>query len=227
MTTTETRLPKALSWFVKGKGIHWVIRWRDTYWFTPKENSMYRNDGNYLYAEDDSPLQYEVSEKLEIYNPKSQEYELVSFKENAWIDRHGSYDERTYLRGLEEYVSIDYDSSDYVYCFNLPQYLKDKHSPELSLKANGWGDFELVVSGVTKRLNVFKDYKENQTLFWDDKENKGKEIKFFTYNQLYSFIQELNEEVSQLPIGSEYSLMYDKIVNGELSKEAFLKEIIK
>ncbi len=89
------------------------------------------------------------------------------------------------------------------------------------------GDFELVVSGVTKRLNVFKDYKENQTLFWDAEENKGKEVKFFTYNDLYSFIQEVNDEVSQLPIGSEYSSMYDKIVNGELSKEDFLKEIIK
>ena len=227
MKSAETKLPKALSLFIITKGVHWVIQWRDSYWFTPKENSMYKNGDKYLYAEDKTPLPYEVRDKLEIYNPKDQEYQYVSIAENKWFCKHDSYNERNYLQGLQEYVTVDYEDSKYVYCFNLPQYLKDKHSPELSLKANGWGDMELIVSGVSKRLVVFKEYKEHQKLFWDDEENKGTELMFFSFNEIFSFTRQLDEEISQLPIGSEYSLMYDKIVNGELSKEDFLKEIIK
>lgn len=227
MENVETKLPKALAYFLEKKGTHWVARWRDTYWFTPKENSLYKNGSNSLYAENNSPLFYDLSDRLEIYNPKTQTFHLVTFDEKSWVDRHGSYDEKNYLRGLEKYVTIDYDDWEHIYCFNLTQYLKDKHSPELSLKANSFGDIELVVSCVKKRLNVFKDYKKNQTFYWDDEENKGKELKFFTYNEVYSFTQELDSEISKIPLGSEYSDMYDKIVNGQLSKEDFLKEIIK
>ena len=227
MDNTETKLPKALAKFLENKGTHWVARWRDTYWFTPKENSMYKNGNEYLYAENKSPLLFDLSEELEIYNPKTQEYNIVTFDEKHWICRHGSYDEKTYLRGLEQYVTIDYDDWNHIYCFNLTQYLKDKHSPELSLKPNSWGDCELFVSGVKKKLDLFKEYRENQTLYWEDKENRFKEFKFFTYNEVYSFTQELDREIAKIPLGSEYSDMYDKIVSGELSKGDFLKEIIK
>lgn len=224
---SEEKLPEALARFIKSKGVHWVVRWRDTYWFTPKENSMYKNGENYLYAEDSSPLLFDLRETLSIYNPKTQQYSITDFDEKRWVDRHGSYDEKTYLRGLEEYVTIDYKHHSNIYCLNLRQYLKDKHSPELSLTANGLGDMELSVSGIKKRLDVFKDYKENQTLFWDDKENRGKEMMFFTYCQLSTFIQELDSEISKMPLGSKYSDIYDSIVKGELSKEDFLKEIVK
>lgn len=227
MNSTETKLPKALAKFLENKGTHWVAHWRDTYWFTPKENSMYKNGKDYLYAESPTPLLFDISEKLDICNPKTQTYSLVTFDEKCWIERHGSYDEKNYLRGLDKYVTIDYDDWEHIYCFNLTQYLKDKHSPELSLAANSFGDIEIVISGVKKRLRIFKEYKNNQTLFWDDEENKGKELKFFTYNEVYSFTQELDSEMSKIPLGSEYSDMYDKIVSGELSKEDFLKEIIK
>lgn len=227
MSNTEVKLPKALAHFIKNKGVHWVIRWRDTYWFTPKENSMYRNYGNYLYAQDKSPLQYEVSETLEIYNPRIQEYVKVVFEEKNWFDRHGSYDEKNYLRGLEEYTTVDYDDWDYVYCFNLSKYSKDKHQSEISLKPNGWGDMEVTVSGVVKKLNVLKDYKDNQTLYWDEEKNRGKEIKFFDYQSLNNFVRQFDDEVSKLPVGTKYSEMFDNIVSGELSKEDFLKEIIK
>lgn len=224
---TQEKLPKALSSFLEKKGVHWVARWRDTYWFTPKENSMYKNGKDYLYAESPTPLLFDPSEKLEIYNPKTQEYAIVIFDEKHWICRHGSYDEKTYLRGLTEYVTIDYDDRNHIYCFNLAQYLKDKHSPEISLKANGWGDVELVVSGVKKNFDMFKEWRENQTSYWDDKKNKGKEFKFFTYNEVCSFTQELDREISKIPVGSKYSDMYDQILNGEMSKEDFLKEIVK
>ena len=222
-----SNLPKALQNFIKNKGEHWIIQFREGYWFTPLKNSLYKLNGELLFAETADTLYIgDVIWNLEIYNPLLQAYSKVIFDEKNWYTRHNAYDEKNYLCGLEECVSIDYDDYNNCYCFNLSKYLKEKVSPEIILKSDGWFDITISVSGVIKKLNVLKDYRSNQASNWDTTK-VGREMVFFDFQSLYSFVQELNTEMRGLSIGNEYSKLYDKVVSGEVSKDEFLKVIIK
>lgn len=221
------KLPKALQNFIAKKGVHWVIQFQEDYWFTPLKNSLYKLNDELLFAETNQPICLgDMRWKLEILNPKTQEYSYVYFDEQNWYTRHNAYDEKNYLRGLEAYVGIDYDAWENCYALNISKYLQDKYSHEITLKPDGWFDITLSISDVIKKLKCLKEYRSNQVSDWDTK-CKGKEMAFFDFQSLYSFVQELDTEMKGLHIGNEYSELYDKVVSGNVSKEEFLKVIIK
>lgn len=220
------KLPKALSVFIEKKGFHKVVHFKDDYWFTPIPNSMYKNGEVVIYAEDLKPLLYATIDKLEVYNPIKSEYENVIFKEGDWYSRHGIYEERNYLRGLEDYVKIDYDDYNNVYGFALTKYLKDKHKPEFSIKPDGCGDMKFFILGKPHKLDVLKYYKDNQKSYWEDDENDWRQLMFFEYQALYNFVSSLDRELKALPEFTSYHDLYDKVVAGDITKDEFVEVLL-
>ena len=222
----EETLPKAIYYFVGDKNYQ-VVQWRDTYWFRPNKNSLYMNGDRELYAEDEKFLEYDIGETLKIFNPKTKEWDFVSFEEKDFFCRHSAFEEKIYLGEFEKYVSVDYEDHHYVYVFDVATYLKDNFGDEIVLTEDDFGRYVIKVSGVKKKLETLMEYQENQIGgLWSDKDSKGK-MGFFSYNEAYSFVSEIYEEMSKIPTGTKYSDIYDKILSGEMSKEEFLLEIIK
>ena len=91
----------------------------------------------------------------------------------------------------------------------------------------GYGWEDLTASEDYKEIKQnLKDYRENVDIDYSKPKATGHVIGFQEAQDFYSFIRELNEELSTINFGDKFSELYDAVVNGEVTKVEFLKAIV-
>lgn len=225
---TSGKMPKSLEYkFTDIRTHHDFVYFYDKNFIIAHMNNLYRSNDNefHLTTKDKEFVPVELG--IEILNPLTQEFKDVDTEKSEFHDRNRKIEINQYTRGYQEYLKVDYDHHSYWLWFDITTYVQDRYSKEVTISYDDYNWLYLDLYDTPKKIKTIKDYRNNVNIYWSEQKVTGHTIGFTEAQDFYSFIQELNEELSEIKFGSKYSELYDAVLKGEVTKEDFLKEIIK
>ena len=190
-------------------------------------NNLYRFNENEFHLTIKDKEFIPVEWGVEILNPLTQEFKDVDTGKSEFHSRNGKIEINQYTRGYQEYLKVNYEHYKYWLWFDITSYIQDNYSKEITVSFDDHSWLYLDLYSVQKKIKTIKDYIDNVEINWSEQKVSGHTIGFTEAQDFYSFIHELNEELSAMKFGSKYSELYDAILKGEVTKEDFLKEIVK
>lgn len=166
-----------------------------------------------------------LSGEIMVYNPKLKMYEKFFKASGNYTDSSSTSEMRTYLKDLEQYIHIDYKHHSDCYILDINKLLKDI-LPELRIQNDENHYISLYSSGVKVKCPFLRDYQDN--FDYNIMRNKPDHYyaSFMRPSEIYSFHNELKDFIKTSNLGSKFSDIYDKVVEGSMNKEEFLKEVI-
>lgn len=205
---------------------HDFIRFHDSEFIIGHCNNLYmfNNDIIHLSQKDKEFICCEWP--IEVLNPLTNEFNSVDTEKSDFHTRNRKVDINHYTNGYQEYLKVDYDDFSYWLWFDINSYIRDKYSKEVTISYDDYNQLLLDLYGTPKKLKCIKDYRENIDIDYSKPKATGHVIGFQEAQEFYSFIRELNEELSTINFGDKFSELYDAVVKGEVSKEEFLKAIV-
>lgn len=205
---------------------HDFVRFYDKDFIIAHYNNLYRFefDRTHLTTKDKEFVPVDWS--IEIYNPLDLCWKDVSISKSKFHDRNSKSDINSYTKGYQQYLKVDYDNYKYWLWFDITSYVQDNYSKEVTISHADYNWLYLDLYGTQKKLKTLKEYLENADLDWSSSKAVGHIIGFTEAQEFSSFVEELNEELNSINFGNKYSVLYDSVLNGKISKEDFLKEIL-
>lgn len=221
-------LPLYYKYFIRDKMKHGdILVFGDDTYIKGLKNSMYGSDDseNQTYCEDCYICVPDSGAYIKLYNPLKREYVDFMSDKNSYNDRNISREIQMYLSEVIDYVKIDYKEHSGCYKLDINNLIKTM-SPELCLRHDeDYHSIGMYNSGNKVKCEFIRDYKDQIDYYISNKDTRNYYILFTTPQQVYSFYNELTEFVENSNLGNKFSDIYDKVVNGEMTKDEFLKEI--
>ena len=221
-------LPLYYKYFIRNKMKHGdTLVFGDDTFIKGLENSMYGldDDENQLYCEDCYICLPNGRAYVKLYNPLKREYVDFMSDKNSYNDRNGSREIQTYLSEVIDYVKIDYKEYSGCYKLDINNLIKTM-SPELCLRHDDLHySLGMYNSGNNVKCDFIRDYRDKIDYDICNKDMRKYYVLFTTPQEVYSFYNELKEFIENSNLGNKFSDIYDKVVNGEMTKDEFLKEI--
>lgn len=221
------KIPDAIkSKFFHIRKHHDFIYFYDSEFIIAHNNNLYRFNGERTHLTTVNKEFVPVEWSIEVLNPLTQEFKDIDIEKSQFHDRHRKMDIDHHTRGYQEHLKVDYDHYKYWLWFDITSYIQDKYSKEITVSYDDYNWLSLELYDTPKKLKFIRDYLENINIHYSKPKATGHIIGFEEAQEFYSFIQELNTELGTINFGNKYSDLYDAVVNGEVSKEDFLKSII-
>lgn len=221
-------IPKSLEYkFTDIRKHHDFVYFYDKNFIIAHMNNLYRFNDNEFHLTTKDKEFVPVEWGIEVLNPLTQEFKDVDTEKSNFHNRNRNIEINQYTRGYQEYLKVDYDHHSYWLWFDITTYVQDKYSKEVTISHDDHNWLYLDLYDTPKKIKTVKDYRDNVNIDWSEQKVTGHTIGFTEAQDFYSFIQELNEELSEIRFGNKYSELYDAVLKGEVTKEDFLKEIVK
>lgn len=222
------KIPKSVeSRFYHIRKYHDFIDFYDSEFIIAHCNNLYRFNKDKLHLATKSKEFIPVVWSIEVLNPLTQEFKDVDTEKSDFHSRNRKIEINQYTRGCQEYLKVDYEHYKYWLWFDITSYIQDKYSKEVTVSFDDHSWLYLDLYDSPKKIKTIKDYRDNVNINWSEQKVTGHTVGFTEAQDFYSFIQELNEELSTVKFGNKYSELYDSVLKGEVTKEDFLKEIVK
>ena len=222
------KIPKSVeNGFYHIRKHHDFIAFYDSEFIIAHSNNLYRFNKDKLHLATENKEFIHVAWGIEVLNPLTQEFKDVDTEKSEFHSRNRKMEINQYTRGYQEYLKVDYKHYKYWLWFDITSYVQDKYSKEVTVPFDDYNWLYLDIYGVKKKLQTFKDYRDNVDVTWSEPKALGHVVGFTEAQDFYSFIEDLNMELSTISFGDKYSELYDAVASGKISKEDFLKEIVK
>jgi len=221
------KLPDSLrSKFYHIRKHHDFIDFYDSKFIIAHNNNLYRFGGEHVHLTTANKEFVPVEWSIEVLNPLTQEFMSVDTERSEFHSRNRKMEINSYTHGYQEYLKVDYDHYSHWLWFDMNSYIQDKYSKEVTVSYDDYNQLLLDLYGTPKKLKCIKEYGKNIDIDYSKPKATGHVIGFQEAQEFYSFIRELNEELSTINFGDKFSELYDAVVKGEVSKEDFLKAVI-
>lgn len=206
---------------------HDFIDFYDSEFIIAHSNNLYRFNKDKLHLATKNKEFIPVEWGIEVLNPLTQEFKDIDTEKSEFHSRNRKIEINQYTRGYQEYLKVDYEHCKYWLWFDITSYVQDKYSKEVTISFDDYSWLYLDIYESKKKIKTFKDYRDNVDVAWSDSKALGHVVGFTEAQDFYSFIRDLNSELSTVNFASKYSELYDAVASGKISKEVFLKEIVK
>ena len=221
------KIPRSLeSKFYHIRKHHDFIDFYDSKFIIAHSNNLYRFGGERTHLTTANKEFVPIEWSVEVLNPLTQEFMSVDTERSEFHSRNRKMEINSYTHGYQEYLKVDYDHYSHWLWFDMNSYIQDKYSKEVTVSYDDYNQLLLDLYGTPKKLKCIKEYGKNIDIDYSKPKATGHVIGFQEAQEFYSFIREINEELSVMNFGQKFSELYDAVVKGEVSKEDFLKAVI-
>ena len=216
------KLPYSVrNWHLHNRGHHTFVQFMEDHFIKGLENTLYRFGNDEVKYCDKKNTHICVPDFfIEYFNPQDMEYcsLVIDNSSNTWFDINSKSNINSHTKGYQEFLRVDYEDFSNWLWFDIKSYIEHKYSNEATIYLNDYFDVLIKGEGVNKRLKcTYKDIRVEAS----DKNNTVS-LGFDDPQSFYSFTREMKKELESIKFNNSYSLLYDGVVSGKISKEDFM-----